>query len=145
MLRPLVLMLLKTSGYVKTFKDGDKITSIKLISFLIDDDKLLAKYKTTWINIEGLLNITLNALSVYEDKHIKVRTYGGKNYTKLCGLNVPGDGVECKSFTIISIDPLLVYENKYYLQVYLNNWAFKIVDKQMEDYFDDNLFETDKD
>ena len=61
---------------------------------------------------------------------------------------------ECESFTIIYIDFLLVYENKYYLQVYLgnctyktltSNCTYKILDKQMTDYLDDNLFETDED
>ena len=36
----------------------------------------------------------------------------------------------CESFTSISIDSLLVYEIKYYRQVYLNNCACRIVDKQ---------------
>ena len=112
MLRPSVLMLLKTSGYVKTFKDGDKITSIKLISFLINDDKLLAKYKTTWIEIEGLWNTKLNVLPVYDDKYIKtkIRTYVDKVYTNFRDVNIPEHGVE--SFTIIFIDSLLVYESK---------------------------------
>ena len=51
------------------------------------------------------------------------------------------DDIECESFTVISIDSLLVYENKYYLQVYLDNCAYKIVNKQMTDYLDENLFE----
>ena len=54
------------------------------------------------------------------------------------------DGVECGSFTIISIHLLLVYENNYYLQVYLHNWAFNILNTQMPDYLDDNIFETDE-
>ena len=36
------------SGYVKTFEDK----SNKLVSFCIDDDKLLEKYKTIWTKIE---------------------------------------------------------------------------------------------
>ena len=36
---------------------------------------------------------------------------------------VLGDGVEFESFTIIPTDSLLAYENKYYLQVYLDNCA----------------------
>ena len=47
---------------------------------------------------------------------------------------MPEDGIGCDSFTVISIDLLLVYENKYYLQVYLNNCAYKIANKQMTDY-----------
>ena len=57
------------------------------------------------------------------------------------GLNVPEDYIECKRLTVNSIDSLLVYENKYYLQVYLDNYAYKIVNKQMTDYFDENVFE----
>ena len=37
------------SGYVKTFnkvKDGDKYKNNKLMSFCINDEKLLEKYKT---------------------------------------------------------------------------------------------------
>ena len=43
-------------------------------------------------------------------------------------------------FTDISIDSLLVYENTYYLQVYIDNCAYKIVNKQMRDYLDENVF-----
>ena len=71
-----------------------------------------------------------------------MRSYGDKVYTN-CSLNVPEDGVECKSYTIISSDSLLVYEN-YCLLVYLDICNYKIVDKQMIDYLD-NLFETDED
>ena len=51
--------------------------------------------------------------------------------------------MECASFTVISIDFLLIFENKY-LQVYLGNCANKIVNTQMVDYFGDNLFDSDK-
>ena len=52
---------------------------------------------------------------------------------------MPENDIECESFTVISIDSLLVYENKYYLQVYLDNCVYKIVHKQMTDYLDENL------
>ena len=58
-------------------------------------------------------------------------------------MDVPEDGVECESFAIIYIDSLLVYENKYYLQVYLDSCTYKIVNTEMTDYLDDNIFETD--
>ena len=56
-------------------------------------------------------------------------------------VNVLEFDMECESFTVISIDSLLVYENKYSLQVYLDNCADKIVNKQMTDKLDENLFE----
>ena len=52
---------------------------------------------------------------------------------------MPEDDIECESF--ISIDSLLVYENKYCLQVYLDNCADNIAKKQMTDYLDGNLFQ----
>ena len=54
---------------------------------------------------------------------------------------MPEDDVECESFTVISIDSLLVYNRKCYLQVFLDNCSYKIVTKQITDYLDENLFE----
>ena len=113
----------------------------------MDVNNLLEKYKTIQTKIEGLKIIEFNVLSVYDDRYIKtkIRAYGDNVYINFHGLNVPEDGVECKSFTVISIDSLVVYENKYYLQVYLDNCAYKIVDKPMTNYTDDNPFETGED
>ena len=82
----------------------------------------------------------MNALPVYDDRYIKtkIRTFGGNVYTDFCGLKVPEDGVECELFTVIFIDSLIVYENKYYFQVYLGSCVYKTVDNQMTDYLDDN-------
>ena len=128
------------SGYVKTFKVEDKIN--KLMSFRIDDEKLVEKYKAIWTKIEDLKYSELNNLPVYDDRYIKtkIRTYGDKVYTNFCGLNVPEDDIECESFTIISIDSLLVYGKKHYLQVYLDNCAYKIVNRQMTDFLDKIFF-----
>ena len=51
----------------------------------------------------------------------KIRTYVDKVYINFWDLNILEDWVECQSFTIISTDSLVVYSNKYYLQVYLDN------------------------
>ena len=57
----------------------------------------------------------------------KIRTYSYKVNTNFRGLNVPKDDKECNSFTVISIDSLLVYNKKYYLQVHLHNCACKTI------------------
>ena len=81
------------SSYVKktNVKDGDKDSNSKLMSFCINDEKLLKKYKTIWTKIEDLKKIKLNALPINDDRYIKtkIRTYGHKIYTNLHGLNVP--------------------------------------------------------
>ena len=69
----------KISGYVKTFKvkEGDKNKNNELMSFRIDDEKLLEKYKAIWTKIKNSKNIELNAFPVYDDRYIetKIRTY----------------------------------------------------------------------
>ena len=111
-IKPLVLIMPKMSGYVKTFKvkEGNN----KLMPFHIDDEKLLIKYKATWTKTEDLENIKLKDLPVYDDRYmkIKVRTFGDKVYTNFHGLNVPEDDTECESFSVISIDSLLIYNKK---------------------------------
>ena len=90
------------SGYVKTFKvkDGDKDKNNKLMSFHVNEEKLLEKYKAIWTKIEDLNNIELYALPVDDDRYIKreTRTYSDKVYTNFRGLNVPDDDIECESF-----------------------------------------------
>ena len=49
-IRLLVLKMPKMSGYVKTFKvkDDNKDKNKKLMSFCVDGEKLLEKYKAIW-------------------------------------------------------------------------------------------------
>ena len=69
---PLVLILPKMSLYDEAFrvKDGNKDKSNQLMSFHINDEKLLEKYKTIWTTIENLKNIELDALPVSDDRYI---------------------------------------------------------------------------
>ena len=68
---------------------------------------------------EGLRykNIELDTLLVYNGRYIKnkITTYSDKVYTNFRRLNV---SAKCEYFTVISINSLLLYENKHYLQLY---------------------------
>ena len=55
------------SGYVKTF-DGNK-----LMSFLVDGDKPVEKYKNIWRKIGELKGVGLTALLIHGDKYIKTK------------------------------------------------------------------------
>ena len=52
LIRPIVWILPKIKGYIKSFKDRDgdkdKNKNDKLMSFRIDDNKLLERHKTVW-------------------------------------------------------------------------------------------------
>ena len=78
----------------------------------------MRSYKPIRNKIEDLINIELNALTIYYDIYIyiyiyikyKIRTYSDKVYAK-----VLEDDIRCEFSTIISIDYLHAYENKHYL------------------------------
>ena len=143
-IRPLILKLPKmrgyVKGYVKTFKikHGDKVKNNLLMM------RGYKKCKAIRIKIEYLKDTELNALPVCDYRYIKtkIRTYSDNVSTNFCSLNVPEDNIDLESFRVIPIESLLVYESKCYLQVYLNNDAYKIIDKQMTDYYDYNLLEN---
>ena len=50
--RPLVFIMPKMSGNVKTFKVKER--NNKLVSFCINNEKLLQKYEAIWTNIKDL-------------------------------------------------------------------------------------------
>ena len=118
------MVLPKISECFKTFIDKckDKNKDNNLMSLYLDDDKLLEKYKTIWTKIEDPKNIELEALPVYDGRYIKTKqkTHGSEVYTTFGRLNVSKDNAECEYFTVISIHSLLVYDNKYYQQIYLD-------------------------
>ena len=60
------------------------------MSFCIDDEKLLEKYKAIWTKIEDLKITKLDALPVYDNRYIKIkiRTNGDQVYTNFHDLNV---------------------------------------------------------
>ena len=72
---PLILIMPKMSGYVKTFKVEDR--NNELMPFRIDVEELLKRYKSIWTRFEDSKNLKSNALPVY--RHIK--TYRDKVYT----------------------------------------------------------------
>ena len=98
-IRPLVLIMptMSECGKTSKVKRGDKDKSNKLMSFYIDDEKLLKKCKAIWTKVEDLKNIELNAIPVYDDRYrkTKIRKYVDKVYTNFRGLNEPKDDTEC--------------------------------------------------
>ena len=65
-LKPLALILPKMSGYVKTHEDKNN----RLMSFYINNDKLLEKYINTWTKIKEFKKTELNSLLVFDDIYI---------------------------------------------------------------------------
>ena len=112
-IKPLVLIMLKMSGYAKAFKveDGDKDKINKLMFFCIDDGKVLEKHKGILSKIKDLKIIELNVLPAYGDRYIKtkIRKHSDKVYANVRSLNMLGY-IECESSTFIFVDYLFVYK-----------------------------------
>ena len=66
--RPLCIILPQKSGYINFFEDGGKN-----MSFMIEDDSVLIKYKEIWNKIKKSLNITIPSMPVYVEKYIKAK------------------------------------------------------------------------
>ena len=92
----------------------------------VTNEELYGENKPIKICDVNVYNIVISKLFYIK---IKIKAYGEILYINFCRLNVPEDGLKHESVTGISFNFLLVYENKYYLQVHLENCAYKIVDK----------------
>ena len=72
--RPLCIILLQMTGYIKYFEDSGKN-----MSFMTKDDKMLDKYNEIWDKIKKKLNTKFHSMTAYDEKYIKpiVRDFNG--------------------------------------------------------------------
>ena len=64
------------------------------MSFWIDDEKLLEKYKAIWTKIQNLENIKrFTSICMMTYIKTKIRTCGDEIYTNFRDLNVPEDDI----------------------------------------------------
>ena len=88
--KPLCIILLQTSGYIKYFRNGGKNAS-----FFLKDDEVLDKYNEIWDVIKNKLKIKFHSLPIYDKKYLKtkVREYDGKIKTNFLGNAVPEENM----------------------------------------------------
>ena len=82
--KPLCIILLQMSGYIKYFENGGKN-----MSFVIKD--VLDKYNEVWNKIKKTLKITFQSIPIYDKKYIKakVREFNGVIKTNFLGDEIP--------------------------------------------------------
>ena len=95
------------------------------------------------LKIDDLKNVKLNALPVYDDRYIKtkIKIYGDKVCINFCGLNVSEDYTESESSHIYFYWFFTCLWKQILLASIFDNCAYKITNKQMTDYLDENRFE----
>ena len=120
--KPLCIILLQMSGYIKYFENSGKN-----MYFVIKDDDVLYKYSEIRNKIKKTLNIKLHIMPVYDEKYIKakVREFNGVIKTNLLGDEIPKENVHYACIACIDVDSTMKMEKKNYPQVYLEKCKYK--------------------
>ena len=95
-IKPLCVILLQMSGYIKYFDNGGKN-----MSFVTDDKEVYGKYDEIWNVVKSLLKLKFAASPIPDDKYIlaKLKTFKKKNITTFNNNIIP---MEKKSLHLYS-------------------------------------------
>ena len=109
--KPLCIILLQMSGYIKYFDNGGKN-----MSFKIEDESVYLKYTEIWNRIKKSLNTKSHSQPIYDDKHIKtkVKTFSSMINTLFSGNEISREEIIIFGITAICIDSVLRIEKKNY-------------------------------
>ena len=107
--KPLCIILPQMSGYIKYFENGGKDTQI-------------------WDAIKNKRVVKFHSEPVYDKKYLKtkVREYDGVIKTNFLGNDVPNENMHYTCIACITIGSVIRMENKYFLQVSLEECKYKI-------------------
>ena len=132
-IRPLCIVLLQMSGYVKYFDNGRKN-----MSFLIEDDSVYLQYTRIWNKIKELLNVKFHSQPIHDDKYIKtkVKTFNETINTLFSDNKVTKKRSHYICIAAICIDSVLKIEEKNHPEVYLEQWKYKIKRRKPVDFID---------
>ena len=132
-IRPLCIVLLQMSGYIRYFDNGRKN-----MSFLIEDDSVYLKYTRIWNKIKGLLNVKFHSQPIHDDKYIKtkVKTFNETINTLFSDNKVSKERSHYICIAAICIDSVLKIEEKNHPEVYLEQWKYKIKRRKPVDFID---------
>ena len=134
--KPLCIILLQMSGYIKYFENGGKN-----MSFLIKDDEVWDKYDKIWDVIKNKLNIKFHSEPVYEYKYLKakVREFDDVIKTNFLGNEVPKENMHYTCIACITIDSVMRIDKKNHLQVYLEECKYRVKKIQMSRFINTEL------
>ena len=124
------------SGSIKYFENGGKNTS-----FLIKNDEVWGKYEEIWNVIKNKLGIKFHSEAIYEKKYLKakVREFDGKIRTNFLHNSMPKENMYYNCIACITIDSIMKMNKKNYLQVYLEEYKYKIKKMQRSRFINTEL------
>ena len=126
--KPLCIILLQMSLYIKYFEYGDM-----KMSFLIKDEEVGEQYEQIWSVIKNKLCIKFHSKPIYENKYLKtkVREYDDAVKINFLANGIPKENVHYTCIVCITIDSVMRMDKKNYPQVYLEECKYKIKKIQM--------------
>ena len=129
--KPLCIVLLQMTGYIKYFENGGKN-----MSFVIKDDDVLDKYNEIWDKIKETLSIKFHSMPVYDKQYIKAKVweFNGVIKTNFLSDEVPKENEHYTCIACITIDSVMRMEKKNYPQVYLEECKYKIKKTKMTNF-----------
>ena len=142
-IRPLLLKLPQTIGYLKEFDDS------MTMSLSVDDSKLFKKYCKIWKTIKGLSGIEFDSEPAYGDIDFyiktKIKRYDNKVNTNFHENEIPKRDFSYKCLSLIMLDSFVKVGKKYYPQVFLEECKYVKRKNKMFNYINDHLEMTSSD
>ena len=122
------------TGYLNIFEDGTK-----KMSFLTDNNEFLERYTKIWGKISDLIDKKIDSDPVYNNKYIntKIRSDNNNIITNFHDNDnknnkLPEKNKAYRCMSLISLDSIIKINKKYYPQTLLQECAYKLINKKVE-------------
>ena len=142
-IQPLCVILPQMNGYIKYFDDGGEN-----MSFVTDDEKVYEKYNEIWEIVRKLLKLKFTVGPIRDDKYLiaKLKIFNGTNRTTFTNNGIPIERTSYNCIPAIDIDSVLRIDNKRaYPQAYLEQCKYKLRERKIENFIDDEIIDEDGD
>ena len=136
-IRPLCVKFPQMVGFVKDFHDN------KIMSFRVNDKKILKKYNKIWDTIADLLDVQFDSYPVYGDNEkcikTKIRMYEDRFITNFQDKKSPKGSSSYNCIALVSIDCVIRVNKNYYPQAYLRDCKYQERKNKIENMIGDDL------
>ena len=142
-IKPLCVILLQMSGYIKYFDNGGKN-----MSFVTDDKEVYRKYDEIWNVVKSLLKLKFAASPIRDDKYLlaKLKIFKKKNIKTFNNNNIfPTEKDHYICIPAIDIDSVLKIDKKAYPQAYLEECKYKLKKRKLVSFIDSEIIDDDSD
>ena len=135
---PLCSKLSKMTGYINEFNENKNTI---IMSLRVNDEQLFKKYNKIWKKVEKLMRIDFESKPTYgyDDKYIKTKIKTYADITNFHNKKIPKEKVPCKCLSVIMLDSVIESDEKYYLQIFLEDCKYIQEKIKFENYIHEEL------